>query len=162
MIYLNKKQFLPSMILISVMFLPFISMLACLSLLYHVWKPLLTMGVLSVIYLSLVFCFFKISKSTKKYLVVKNEGFEICCGNKFCDQTTGIWTIPYHEIKEMHYFKISSLQGWLSLWTGLLPRCVFITIRTLNGNQDDVFIGYLDLNQVKKLASIASTELIIH
>ncbi len=161
MIYLNKKQFLPSMILISVMFLPMILALTYLSFSHHVWEPFLIAGILLIIYLSLTLCFFKISKSTKNYLMVKNEGFEICCGNKYCDKDSGIWKVSYQKIEKIDYYRITSLKGWFSLWTGLLPRCVFITIRTL-GVEDEVFIGYLDLNQAKKLASIVNTELITH
>lgn len=162
MIYLNKKQFLPSMIFISIMFLPMTLTLIYLSLWYRTWKSSVIAGILLIIYLSLTFCFLKISKSTQKHLVIKDQGFEICCGNKYCDKDTGIWRIAYREIEKIDYFKISSLKGWFSLWTGLFPRCVFITIRTAKGIEDEVFIGYLDLKQAKTLASIANAELIIH
>lgn len=162
MIYLNKKQFLPAMILISIMFVPIMLMLTCLCLFYNVFQPFLIIGILLVTYLLLIFCFFKISKSTKNYLIINNDGLDICCGNKYCDKNTGVWKVPYNEIARIDYYRISSLKGWVSLWTGLLPKCVFITIQNRGGKENSVFIGYLDLDQVKLIANTGNIEIFVH
>ena len=162
MIYLNKKQFLPAMILISTMFLPMILAITILSIYDHVFQLLLIAGILLFIYLFLLFCFFKIAQSKKNYLVFNDNGLEICCGSKYCDKNTGIWKISYSEIEGINYYKMSSLKGWFSLWSGLLPRCVFLRIRNCFGIEDSVFIGYLNLDQVTMLSKIGGIDLLIH
>lgn len=162
MIYLNKKQFLPAMILISTMFLPMILTITILSIYDHSFQPLLIAGILLFIYLFLLFCFFKIAQSKKNYLVFNDNGLEICCGSKYCDKNTGIWKISYSEIERIEYYKMSSLKGWFSLWYGLFPRCVFLTIRDCFGKEDSIFIGYLNLDQVTMLSQIGGIDLLIH
>ena len=162
MIYLNKKQFLPAMILINVIFVPLILPLSFVSI-YDLHIPsLIILGIMLIVYLLLVFYFFKVSRSTKNYLVIQGEGLEICCENKYCDQSTGIWKVSYRKIIRLEYYKISSLMGWFSLWTGLCPRCVFLTIRNNSGIEESVFIGYLDLDQVRMLSQKGNIELLIH
>ena len=162
MIYLNKKQFLPAMVLISTIFLPIILALTFLSIYHRIFQPLLITGILLFVYLFLIFCFFKIAQSKKKYLIFNDNGLEICCGRKYCDKNTGIWTISYDKIEKIEYYKILSLKGWFSLWTGLFPRCVFLTIRDCFGEEDSIFIGYLDLDQVTMLSQIGKIDLLIH
>ena len=162
MIYLNEKQFLPAMIFISTMFLPIILALTFLSIYHRIFEPLLIAGILLFTYLFLIFCFFKIAQLKKDYLVFNDNGLEICCENKYCDKKTGIWKISFSEIERIEYYKILSLTGWLSLWTGLFPRCVFLTIRDSFGQEDSVFIGYLNLEQVKMLSQIGAIDLWIH
>ena len=162
MIYLNKKQFLPATILISIVFLPIILALIFISIYHHTFQPLLITGILLFIYLFLIFCFFKIAQSKKKYLIFNDNGLEICCGSKYCDKNTGIWKISYSEIEKIEYYKMFSLKGWFSLWTGLFPRCVFLTIRDCFGKEDSIFIGYLNLDQVTMLSQIGGIDLLIH
>ena len=162
MIYLNKKQFLPAMILISTMFLPMILAITILSIYDHSFQLLLIAGILLFIYLFLLLCFFKIAQSKKNYLVFNDNGLEICCGSKYCDKNTGIWKISYSEIEGIEYYKMSSLIGWCSLWSGLLPRCVFLRIRNCFGIEDSIFIGYLNLDQVTMLSQIGGIDLSIH
>ena len=162
MIYLNKKQFLPAMILISTMLLPMILTITILSIYDHRFQPLLIAGILLFIYFLLIFYFSKIAKSTKNYLVCNDKNLEICCGNKYCNKHNGIWKISYDEIERIEYYQISSLKGWFSLWYGLLPRCVFLIIRDCFGKEESIFIGYLDIEQVTMLSQIGEIDLLIH
>jgi len=162
MFYLDKKQFLPAFILFSIIFLPITIIIACVGLIETSTKPLLITGILFLIYLLLIFTFLIKTKSQKKYLVVKEDCFEICCGVKYCDKETGVWSLPYENIDKIDYYRFTSVGGWLCLYTGILPRCVFITIQNSCGQDESVFIGYLDLNQVKEIASAANTDLIVH
>lgn len=162
MIYLNRKQFLPAMVLINVMFLPIILTLAVLCFLYHVLTPLPIIGILLVVYLLFVFCVSKSSKSSKKYLIIHDDYLDICCGNKYCDSNTGLWTVSYNKIQQIDYYRVSSLKGWLIVWSYLFPKCVFITIQDCYGKEESVFIGYMDLYQVTMIAEKGNIELVIH
>ena len=160
MISLSRSQFLPAMILISVLFVPIVSVLIWVSFLDHIL--FLFVGLLLVIYLILALYFFRTSRSQKNYLIMNDDGLDICCGNQYCNKDTGIWKISYAQIRQIDYYKLSSPMGWFSLWNGLLPKCVFLTFRDLSGKEISVFIGYLEFDQVNSIAKTGGIELLVH
>lgn len=93
---------------------------------------------------------------------MKDDGLEICCGVQYCDRKTGIWKVSYDKIECMDYYKITSFLGWLSLYSYCFPKCVFITVHDCFGQDESVFIGYMDLVQAREIASIGNLQLIVH
>ena len=161
MIYLNKKQIVPAILLINFVFMPLIIPLLVFLILYKEMRVMLITGILLLFYVLLTFIFCKIAYSKKNYLIIKKDCLEICCGNKFCDKDTGIWIVPFDRILQIDYYKINSLKGWFILWSYLLPQCVFLTVYD-KGQKQSVFIGYMDLAQVRNIVAQKNLKLICH
>ena len=162
MIFLNKKQLIPSLILLNVILLPCMLPLLIFFLIYQEMRFLLVAGLFLLLYVVGLIVILKASSSKNEYLIIENDRLDLHCSSKYSDESTGIWHLYYNEIIRIDYYKATSIKGWFCLYGGLVPKCVFITIENLCGFEESAFIGYLDLNEVKQIASLANTELVIH
>ena len=162
MIFLSKKQLIPSLILLNVILLPCILPLLIFFLIYQEMRFLLVAGLFLSLYVVGLIVILKTSSSKNEYLIIEHDRLDLHCSSKYSDESTGIWHLYYNEIIRIDYYKATSIKGWFCLYGGLVPKCVFITIENLYGFEESTFIGYLDLNEVKQIASLANTELVIH
>ena len=160
MIYLNKKQLIPALLLINIIFIPLIVTLLTFGLTKSRYEPLIVLAILVLIWLFSIFFVIHVSKSKTYYLIIKDWGLEIYCNNKYCNN--GLWILPYNLIKQFDYYRMNSLKGWFILYTYLLPKCVFITIYDKYDKEESVFIGYMDLEQIKSIAEKGRIKLILH
>ena len=158
MIFLSKKQLIPSLILLNVILLPCILPLPIFFLIYQEMRFLLVAGLFLSLYVVGLIVILKASSSKNEYLIIEHDRLDL----HYSDESTGIWHLYYNEIIRIDYYKATSIKGWFCLYGGCVPKCVFITIENLYGFEESTFIGYLDLNEVKQIASLANTELVIH
>lgn len=162
MIYLNKKQIVPAMILIHVVFAPIIVALFALSVIDKRWEVLLCAILLFLVYLTFVFFLCKKAYSKRYYLISQDDHLEVCFKKNFFNHDTELLRIPYRDILQMDYYRISSIKGWFILYSCLFPKSVFITFYNEDKNERTVFIGYMDLNQIRSLAEKGNVELVVH
>ena len=162
MIDLSKKQFVPAMILLNIVFMPPVLILLICFLLYQELRFLLIGGMFLLFYAVGLMLVCKAARSKEYYLMIENNGLKIHCGNKYCDKDTGFWTISYDDILQLDYYKTFSLKGWFILWNGLFPNSVFVTFYDVFGQELSVFIGYMDIKQIKGIAAKGNVKLVLH
>lgn len=162
MIFLNKKQMLPLLIALSILLLPVILLLLTCFLLHKEMRFFFVLVLFSLLYVVGFVVILKISLSKKEYLIIENDRLDLYCNNKYSKKNAGVWKLYYNKIIRIDYYRITSIKGWFCVFGGVAPKCVFITIENQYGFEEAVFIGYLDLKEVKQIASIANTELVFH
>lgn len=78
----------------------------------------------------------------------------------FMDGETKL-NLQFDQIVKFEYYRISSIKGWLMLFSYTLPKCVYITYNAEDKVQKK-FIGYLDLKDIKEISSRVGVELRIY
>ena len=150
MVYLNKKQLIPTVIVLSVVCAPFIlGGLIWMIADFHL-AALALFGLASVVYGVLVFLVYKNSKSTKNYLNLTEEYVEIVYPEINFDR--GVLRLPYEAIVEFTHYKMISLETLKTMINyGSMPNCVYITYMS-HGREVTEMMGYLDYNEIKEIA----------
>ena len=154
MVYLWKKAFLPEIILMCFIGLPFlITLIVCCVLAWRIEIFAITIGLFVVLLSIILILFYETHHFFKtEYLIAKQDCLEIYGRSDYGDPQTKCWTIPYEKILGFKYYSIFSIRGWFNyLFDKVPPRCVYIIVEDLN-NEKPIFIGYLSLKQLKMIA----------
>ena len=159
MYFLEKKQFKPSVILLSVIFLPIIITIIIAICLTFKKELLLALFTIVLIYSVLIIVFWKISQCKNKYLLLENDRIKVIYPN--INNGENRLELSLKQIVKIDYYKITSFKGWFILFSFVVPKCVFITYKKDNNEYTD-FIGYMDFDDVKKFANNNDIKLIIH
>lgn len=159
MYYLDEKEFQPLLILVSIVLLPCI--IATIVIMCVDYDPiaLYVFIALILVYVIAVVSIWFLSKRKNNYLSIMDNGMHIEYPN--INRCTNKLDISFDQIVKIKYYKITSLVGWLMLYSFVLPKCVYIIY-----NKDDMeitdFIGYMDLKDIKDIANKNGLELEIH
>ena len=159
MYYLENKQFKPAMILFGIPFIPSIIGLIIANIMVFEIELLIVLLLVLVVYITIVLILWKISKRKNHYLLLKNDEIEIVFHDFFNGKTK--LELPYNKIKNIEYYRITSLKGWLMLFSYVFPKCVYITYE-INGEEQTKFIGYMDYKDVKEVAKNNNIEIKIY
>ena len=154
MVYLWKKAFLPEMLLVCFVGLPFLVALVVYCVLdWRIEVFAITIGLFVVLLFLIFLLFYETHYFFKtEYLIAKQDYLEIYGRSDYGDPQTKCWTIPYEKILGFKYYSIFSIRGWFNyLFDKVPPRCVYIIVEDLN-NEKPIFIGYLSLKQLKTIA----------
>lgn len=159
MYYLEQKQFKPAMILFGIPFIPCIIGLIIANILLFKIELLIILLIIIGVYLTIVIILWKLSKRKNHYLLLKDNIIEL----EFYDSISGnvILKIQFDEIVRFEYYSISSIKGWLMLFSYVLPKCVYLTYNS-NGVEQTKFIGYLDIKDIKEISKKTNSELKIY
>lgn len=161
MYYLEQKQFMPSMILFGILFIPLIIGLLFATILSFDIAKLIILFVFLVLYILTILYFWKESRIKDFYLLLKNGGVEIVFFD--CMEKGKVkLDLSSEQLLKIEYYRIISIIGWLTIPQSLIfPKCVFITYN-IDGEIKEKFIGYMNTKDVKKVSKITNTELKIH
>lgn len=159
MYYLEEKQLKPAIILFSVPFMPVIIALAISSMVFLTIELFIVLLFTLVVYVSGIMIFWKLSRRKKYYLLLKENELEMV----FHDFSTGEekLSLYYSEIKEIIYYRITSVRGWLMLFSYVLPKCVYISYVS-QGKEQTKFIGYMNYEDIKEIAKNKNLNLRIY
>lgn len=160
MYYLEKKQLQPQLILLSVFFLPIILAIVVTFCINQSKTALIVLSILLFVYVVLIAVLGILSLRKNKYLEVKGDMLSVrypninCCKN--CLKITNT------QIISIGYYKLSSVKNWLMLFNYVLPKSVYIVYMDENDKQCCDFIGYLNINDVRKISKQLNVSLNIH
>lgn len=158
MYYLDEKQFKPMLIILSVIFLPFIVLLGIIMFLdFELIILVIELSIL-IIYIMLIFILRKDSKSKGNYLIIHDEMFEIYYPN--IGEGTHKLKINFCDIIEIKYYKITSIRGWLQILGYVVPKCTYITYKKY-GKKITELMGFFDLNDIREITNKKGIKLII-
>lgn len=158
MCYLEQKQFIPAMILLGIPFIPCIISLIIANIILFKVELLIVLLIILMIYLTIVFILWKLSRRKNHYLLLKEDEVEIV----FHDFSNGKekLNLSVNQIIKIEYYRITSIKGWLMLFSYIFPKCLYITYK-INEVENTKFIGYMDLKDIKKIATDKKIKLII-
>ena len=159
MYFLEQKQFKPLMILLGIPFIPCIIGLICINIMDFNFNYLFILLIILLIYLTLIFVLWRLSKKKNNYILVKDDKVEL----EFHDSFEGKikMELKSNQISKFEYYRINSIKGWLMIHSYVCPKCVFLTYN-IKGEEQTKFIGYLDLEDIKEIAKITNSELVIY
>ena len=153
MILLQSGVFYPMSILISVPLLPLIGgAFFCLISANdpnEFVKFIITTVLLTIAYFALICFVYKISKSTKYYLISSPDHLEICYPNLTKDGQNLV--IVCEDVIQFEYYRLSSVKAWLATLDNGLAQSVFMTF-VENGTKKIKLIGFLNCSDIKRLA----------
>ena len=168
MIDLEKGMFKPLYIAVSILFLP--SNIALLIILFiDLAKGKLDMEFL-IVTISLILAYiiisvilFKISHKKNRLMKPKIKWFEIYTYKSGKLEDTRI--IEYKEIEYMIYYRMNSVKNWIcSFFGGPIPKTARIVYKNLvywNNMKVEEDLGYMELEDIKKIAKERRIKLII-
>ena len=151
MYYLEQKQFKPAMILCGILFIPAIIALMLLNILSFQIQLLIILISFVLIYMLVVWIFWKISKNKDFYFRVKHQTIELVYHGTFTKNAKIKLELSFDQIKKIEYYRITSLTSWFLLSLGVFPKAVYITYDT-DEKEITCFVGYMDLKDVKQVA----------
>ena len=159
MYYLEQKQFKPEMVLFGILFIPCIFGLVIANIMLFKIQLLVILLIVLAIYLTLVFVLWKLSKRKNYYFSIMDDRVEIV----FHDFTIGKTKLElqFNQIVKMEYYRMSSVKGWLMLYSYIFPKCVYITYN-IEGKLQTKFIGYMDIKDVKEIANTINAEIRVY
>lgn len=157
MIYLNKKALKPSVIVLSVVFVPLILItLIWMIAAFHV-AALILFFMLSALYGAALYLAYRHARSTKNYLALTEQYIEIVYPEVNFER--GLLQLPYEAIVEFTHYKMISWEALKNLVNyGAMPNCVYITYVSY-GRQVKELIGHLDYNEIKEIADACGVPL---
>ena len=152
----------PAMLFLNIILLPLI-LAALISFLLTVrYEILLPLGILLLLYALGVFVFLKASFFKTNYLIVRDGHLDLCGEYPYVDKETGHWIVSYCDIVCFDYYRMTSLKGWCTLYTGVVPKCVYMTVYDSRGAEQSILIGYMELSQIQDIAKRGNVDLVIH
>lgn len=157
MIYLNKGFFAPVFLLISLIFVPLLTL--CWVLTISEFDNAIfcvSLGV-SFSYFLTSFGLWKYSKSKKNYLYAEDNKLYI---NYPSLPTESLFQISTNQIIKLEYYKFSSIRAWGLIFNGIGPRSAFITYLE-SGKEVCKFIGYPKIDEIKTLCSEYEIKLVL-
>lgn len=156
---LEKRQLQPQLILLSVIFFPFILALLIASIIKPEKPIIIVLVCLFALYVVLTLVLWLLSMRKDKYLTIGDDETTIRYPNV---SNANIIKITNSNITRIEYYKLSTIKNWLTLFNFVLPQCVYITYKDENDEERDAFIGYLNVEEVKILSQRLNANLIIH
>ena len=159
MYYLEQKQFKPAMILFGIPFIPCIIGLIIANIMLLKIELLIMLFVILGSYLIIVIILWKLSKRKNHYLLIKDNVMELEIYDSIYGKTK--LELQFDEIIKFEYYRITSIRGWLMLFSYIFPKCVYLTYN-VNGEEQTKLIGYLDIKDVKEISKITNSDLKIY
>lgn len=150
MISLSHAQFKPTVILLSLIFVPLILATLILCLLDNMFDIFMLFVCLTVSYTLIIIILSKIFKRNKYCLVLYDAYFVATYPN--LGKRCGHIQVTYEDIVRLEYYKISSLKSWLLLFNYVVPQSVFITYKCKNEIITEL-LGYMEYEEIKKLTA---------
>lgn len=147
---LEKKQFLPLIIAVSLLFLPPIIGLTISSILNFQQHILLILLLLIVIYVLIICIIYKITNSKSKMMEITNQGLLIHVYKK--GKLIHKGTIKYSDIEFIYYYRMTSIKSWLATLHFVSPKSVYIKYKK-EKNINDELLGFMDYCEVVKLSN---------
>lgn len=168
MIDLEKWMFKPLFIIMSIPLLP--SNIGSLILLFIDMAkgklritPLIVTIALILTYIIISVILFKISHKKNRLMKPKIKWFEIYTYKSGKLEDTRI--IEYKEIEYMIYYRMNSVKNWIcSFFGGPIPKTARIVYNNLvyrNNMKVEEDLGYMELEDIKKIAKERRIKLII-
>ena len=158
MYYLDEKQFLPSALLFSVVFVPIIiGLMAIIIVSYNIISLIILLCFL-IVYFLINLVVWKVSRKRKHYLLLKEQSIEIVYHDIYKGTTT--LELTYDQIIQFEYYRLFTIRWIGLLHSSLVSRCVFMTYRN-NSNQVERHIGYMNYHDVKEIAQKLKTRLVV-
>ena len=165
MIYTNAGLFKPLFILISVIFIPLLTLGITSTIFGYKIEFLIGTLMILLFYLVSIFGIYRYAKSKKHYTIINENSITINYPSSCVDLNDLTYdyqeiTIHFNDIIRIEYYKILSLKSWFILpFNFLCPQCAFITFHY---NDEELYkhIGYLNYNDIKKLCDKLQINLI--
>lgn len=160
MYYLEKKQLQSQLILLSAVFLPFVIITLIAYFITFDKIAIIILSSILVVYTIIVFVLFFLSMKKSNYLKVMDNTLIINYPN--INGGNGYLEIISNKIISIDYYKITTPKNWLMLFNYVLPKCVYITYQDANNKFCRDFIGYLDINDIKRISRQLNVKLAVH
>lgn len=156
---LDRKQFKPAMIIWFFPWVPCIAGLALYNAMHFCMEVTIMLSIILIAYVAVVISLWKLSTKGIHYILLKQNVVELKF-HDFMDGETKL-NLQFDQIVKFEYYRISSIKGWLMLFSFTLPKCVYITYNAEDKVQKKL-IGYLDLKDIKEISSCVGVELRIY
>ncbi|MBR6506517.1 MAG: hypothetical protein IKT37_02805 [Clostridia bacterium] len=159
MINLNKAQFTPGVIAISALFIP--ALISVAVYLFFDFSVDFLVGLLIslCVYLCILLLFWIYSNSQDRMLILKEECLQVI--NPKVVNGVDCYEVRYTDIISFEHYRITSVKSWLMIFFNVMPRYTSVNF-LVNGETVSKPVGYLRLNDIRKIASDHNIKLIEH
>jgi len=162
-VYLLKGLFLPMFISVSVLFLPFLVVFLISFFVDFHTTILIAFIVMFIVYIGITIICYRYSLSPKNYMLLKDDSIYF---HYVKEKNYNVIDkdIKVKDILQIEYYKISSIIGWLLMFTQCFAvRSASILENTpeLNENQWS-YIGYFSTKQIKFISQMYGIPLVVH
>lgn len=159
MIYTNKAQFKPIIILLSVLFVPSISaLIVCCFLIPSIPIYCILFSFL-IIYCLSIFAIKKESNSHRNFIKIGENSLIIKFDNFSADDNEN--EIMFNDIIQIDYYKINSVISWIGLLSMQCPKIAFLKY-TCDNKVIQKPIGYFEKVDIERMCFTHSIKLIVH
>lgn len=158
MYYLEEKQFLPLVLLFSVVFVPIIIGLMVINIVSYNTTSLVILLCCLIAYGLIIFAIWKVSRKKKHYLLLKEQSIEVVYHDIYKGTTK--LELSYDQIVQLEYYRLFTIRWIGLLHSSLVSQCVFMTYMN-NGNQIERHIGYMNYRDAKEITQKLKIRLVV-
>lgn len=159
MIYTNKAQFKPIIILLSILFVPAILSLIVCCFIIPSTTIYCILFAFFIIYCLGIFAVKKESNSRRNYLKIGNDSIIIKFDNFSADDNEK--EIMFNDIIQIDYYKINSFISWIGLLSLQCPKIAFLKYACDNKVIQKP-IGYFEKVDIERMCFTHNIKLIVH
>lgn len=158
-IYTNKAQFIPLVILLSILFVPAIIVLIVLCILYQLIQFFVILLCFILIFCLAICAVRKESNSRRNYIKI-NENTLVIKNDSFSSENVEVF-IDFNNIVQIDYYGINSIISWVGIICLQCPNTALISF-VIDGQVIQKALGFFEKDEIKKICSLCKIKLIVH